>query len=120
MCCISCIVGSNSGQPLRSVAKRDGVAGAGSHHHTKSTRRSRVSEGGEGERERGRGRERLLENRKQEGRDTRREAGGLSGQMNKNREVHTLHAHSVSLLYLYPPLSNLFMTALQLSAIKIH
>lgn len=89
LCCIFCTVGSNSGQPLRSVAKRDGVTGAGSQHHTRSTRRSRVSEGGEGERDRGRGRERLLENRKQEGRDTRREASGLSGQLNKNREVRT-------------------------------
>lgn len=86
MCCISCTVGSNAGPPLRSVAKRDGVSGAGTHH-TKSTRRSRVSEVERGEGERGRGRERLSENRKQEGRDTRREAGGLSGQMNKNREV---------------------------------
>ena len=80
------------------MAKRDGIAGAGSHHN-KSIRTRRITvegERGREEEERGRGRGRGEgggEDKRQAG---RREAGGLSGQMNKNREV-CLHPLTVCL-----------------------
>ena len=81
-------VGASAGQPWMSVARRDGMAGAGSHH--KSVRTRRVT--GEGERgreeeERGRGRGREERGGGERRQDGRKEGGGLSGQMNKNREV---------------------------------
>ena len=99
-----------------SVAKRDGVSGAGSHQSTRATTRASGREqrigggmgGRRGEEERGREREREREERRkgsqeekgrrgsneERGKGTRAsverrrgEATGLSGQMNRNREV---------------------------------
>ena len=80
------------------------MSGAGSHQNTSARSRRKGGEGersgrsegerrgskesGEGGRDEGRGREeRLIEDKRQDGRERRRDAGGLSGQMNRNREV---------------------------------
>ena len=114
------VVGVNAGQPLISVAKRDGMSGAGSHQNTSARSRRKGGEGersgrSEGERRgskesgvggrdedrgRWRGREdRLIEDKRQDGRERRRDAGGLSGQMNRNREVSNVD-HNCSIVHL--------------------
>ena len=111
-------VGVGAGQPLMSIAKRDGMSGPGSHQSTRSQRatvngreRAAMMGGRRGEEERGRGREREERqrgNQEERGRgresereergrgnrgsveerkERRREPTGLSGQMNRNREV---------------------------------
>ena len=103
------VVGVNAGQPLISVAKRDGMSGAGSHQNAKVVRGSEgerrgSKESGEGGRDEDRGRwkgreERLIEDKRQDGRERRRDAGGLSGQMNRNREVSNVD-HNCSIVHL--------------------
>ncbi|CAI8042613.1 hypothetical protein GBAR_LOCUS23631 [Geodia barretti] len=106
------VFGVGAGQPLMSVAKRDGVSGAGFHQSTRSQRPTangrdgprvtRVARRGEEERGREREERRRGNNEEKGGRgsneergkasraslERRREGGtGLSGQMNRNREA---------------------------------
>ena len=93
------------------------MSGAGSHQNASARSRRKGGEGersgrsegerrgskesGEGGRDEDRGRwrgreDRLIEDKRQDG---RRDAGGLSGQMNRNREVSNVD-HNCSIVYL--------------------